>query len=115
MNTRRWGPGERLVFEPYTKEAHAETVDWITKHRIFAEGEMGPGRYEDSVISFHDAESAVPLLHRHGDAAKDGARRQSGAAGIIVKIAVADDLAGGVEAEDRFAGPGDGAFRRRFS
>jgi hypothetical protein len=21
MDTRRWGPGERLVFEPYTKEA----------------------------------------------------------------------------------------------
>jgi hypothetical protein len=27
MDTRRWGPGERLVFEPYTKEAHDETFD----------------------------------------------------------------------------------------
>jgi hypothetical protein len=51
MDTRRWGPGERLVFEPYTKEAHAETFDWITRHGIFAEGGMGHGRYEDSVIS----------------------------------------------------------------
>jgi hypothetical protein len=51
MDTRRWGPGERLVFEPYTKEAHTQTFDWITRHGIFAEGAMGDGRYEDSVIS----------------------------------------------------------------
>src|SRR5205823_4522596 len=43
IDTRRWGPGERLVFEPYTKEAHAETVEWITRHGIFAEDEMGHG------------------------------------------------------------------------
>ena len=42
MDTRRWGPGERLVFEPYTKEAHDETFDWITRHGIFAEGGYGP-------------------------------------------------------------------------
>jgi hypothetical protein len=51
MDTRRWGPGERLVFEPYTKEAHDETFEWITRHGIFAEGGMGHGRYEDSVLS----------------------------------------------------------------
>ena len=51
MDTRRWGPGERLVFEPYTKEAHTETFDWITRHGIFAEGAMGHGRYEDLVTS----------------------------------------------------------------
>ena len=51
MDTRRWGLGERLVFEPYTKQAHAETFDWLTRHGIFAERAMGHGRYEDSVIS----------------------------------------------------------------
>ena len=51
MDTRRWGPGERLVFEPYTKAAHDETFDWIARHGIFAEGGMGHGRYEDSVLS----------------------------------------------------------------
>jgi hypothetical protein len=56
MDTRRWGPGERLVFEPYTKEAHTQTFDWITRHGIFAEGAMGHGRYEDSVISLEAAE-----------------------------------------------------------
>ena len=55
MDTRRWGPGERLVFEPYTKEAHAQTFDWITRHGIFPEGAMGHGRYEDSVISLGPA------------------------------------------------------------
>ena len=25
MDTRRWGPGERLVFEPYTKEVYEES------------------------------------------------------------------------------------------
>ena len=55
MDTRRWGPGERLVFEPYTKEAHAQTFDWITRHGIFAEGGMGHGRYEDSVMSLEAA------------------------------------------------------------
>jgi hypothetical protein len=36
MDTRRWGPGERLVFEPYTKEAHAQTFEWIAHHGVFA-------------------------------------------------------------------------------
>jgi len=51
MDTRRWGPGERIVFEPYTKEVFEESFKWISEHRIFAEGDMGPGKYEDSVIS----------------------------------------------------------------
>jgi hypothetical protein len=37
VDTRRWGPGERLMFEPYTKEAHTKAADWITCHGIFAE------------------------------------------------------------------------------
>src|SRR5262247_1162384 len=32
MDTSRWGPGERLVFEPYTKEAREETFAWIAHH-----------------------------------------------------------------------------------
>ena len=30
--------GERLAFEPSTKEADAQTFDWIARHGIFAEG-----------------------------------------------------------------------------
>jgi hypothetical protein len=40
-----------LIFEPYKDEAHARTFDRIARHGIFAEGAMGHGRYEDSVIS----------------------------------------------------------------
>ena len=50
MDTRRWGPGERLVFEPYTKEAYEESFEWIARHQIFANGDMGTGNYEQAVI-----------------------------------------------------------------
>jgi hypothetical protein len=51
MDTRSWGAGERLVFEPYTKEVYDETFRWIAEHGIFAEAGMGSGNYEDSVIT----------------------------------------------------------------
>ena len=50
MDTRRWGPGERLVFEPYTKEVYEETFKWIADHGIFADTGMGSGNYEEAVI-----------------------------------------------------------------
>lgn len=56
IDTRRWGPGERLVFEPYTKETHAETFDWIARHGIFAETGLGHRSYDDSVLSLTMAE-----------------------------------------------------------
>jgi hypothetical protein len=51
MDTRRWGPGERLVFEPYSREVYEETFRWISGHGIFADSGMGSGSYEDTVIS----------------------------------------------------------------
>jgi hypothetical protein len=51
MDTRRWGPGERLVFEPYTKEVFEESFEWIAARNLFPEGGMGSGTYEKSVIS----------------------------------------------------------------
>jgi ABC-type nitrate/sulfonate/bicarbonate transport system substrate-binding protein len=52
MDTRRWGPGERIVFEPYSKEVFEQSFDWIAKHRIFSDAAMGPGDYDRSTISF---------------------------------------------------------------
>jgi hypothetical protein len=49
MDTRRWGPGERIVFEPYTKEVFDETFQWIADHGIFADSHMGTGRYDQVV------------------------------------------------------------------
>jgi len=51
MDTRRWGPGERLVFETYTKEVYDESFEWIAQHGIFPEGGMGTGQYERATLS----------------------------------------------------------------
>ena len=51
MDTRRWGPGERIVFEPYTSEVFEESFQWIAQHAIFAEGQMGEGNYQEAVVT----------------------------------------------------------------
>ncbi len=51
MDTRRWGPGERIVFEPYTREVFEESFRWIADRGIFADGAMGSGDYDASVFS----------------------------------------------------------------
>lgn len=50
-DTRRWGPGERIVFEPYTQESYEESFHWIAEHEIFAEGKMGACEYARAVVS----------------------------------------------------------------
>lgn len=55
MDTRRWGPGERIVFEPYSKEVFEESFHWIAEHAIFPEGQMGSGIYEQAVVSLAPA------------------------------------------------------------
>ena len=50
MDTRRWGPGERLVFEPYSKQTFEESFEWIEQHGIFPRSEMGSGNYEASIF-----------------------------------------------------------------
>jgi hypothetical protein len=51
MDTRRWGPGERIVFEPYTKEVFDQTFKWIAERAIFADGGMGACRYEQAIAT----------------------------------------------------------------
>src|SRR5471032_1609661 len=50
MDTRRWGPGERIVFEPYSREIFEDSRQWIQERGIFADTGMGSGKYEESVI-----------------------------------------------------------------
>jgi len=57
MDTRRWGPGERVVFEPYTKDVFEESFAWIARHDIFPEGKMGSGNYEEAACSLAPAAS----------------------------------------------------------
>ncbi|HVS77487.1 MAG TPA: hypothetical protein VHE11_11170 [Steroidobacteraceae bacterium] len=51
MDTRRWGPGERLVFEPYTREAFDSSREWIAQHEIFPQGDLGSRVYEQAVLA----------------------------------------------------------------
>jgi hypothetical protein len=49
MDTRLFGPGERIVFEPYTREMYDETQKWIETWDIFEEGLKGRKGYEESI------------------------------------------------------------------
>jgi ABC-type nitrate/sulfonate/bicarbonate transport system substrate-binding protein len=49
MDTKRWGPGERIVFEPYTKEAFNRSREWISEHEIFGPAGLGTGTYEQVI------------------------------------------------------------------
>jgi len=51
MDTRAWGPGERIVFEPYTREVYEQSFAWVANHQLFEVGGMGEGRYEDAILS----------------------------------------------------------------
>src|SRR6202040_12724 len=53
MDTRRWGPGERIVFEPYTKEVYEQSFEWIAAHGMFADSGMGSGDYEQATLSLN--------------------------------------------------------------
>jgi ABC-type nitrate/sulfonate/bicarbonate transport system substrate-binding protein len=49
MDTKRWGPGERIVFEPYTEQAFNSSREWIAQHEIFGPGGLGSGTYEQVI------------------------------------------------------------------
>jgi len=50
MDTRRWGPGERLVFDTYTEDAYRQAREWISEHHIFPDGDLGSSGYSESVF-----------------------------------------------------------------
>ena len=51
MDTRRWGPGERLVFEPYTREAFERSREWVAERDIFAPSALGAAVYDEAVVT----------------------------------------------------------------
>lgn len=51
MDTRRWGPGERIVFEPYSRAAFDSSRVWIREHGIFDDGDLGDAAYDDVAVS----------------------------------------------------------------
>jgi ABC-type nitrate/sulfonate/bicarbonate transport system substrate-binding protein len=50
MDTRRFGPGERIVFEPYSSELYRETQEWVLSRGIFPEGNPITRDYDEAVL-----------------------------------------------------------------
>ena len=56
MDVRRWGPGERIVFEPYSREIFETSYDWIAEREIFDQDGMGTRDYDKATVSLSAAE-----------------------------------------------------------
>ena len=57
MDTRRWGPGERLVFEPYTREVFEESFELDRRPRHLPRGRDGRRQLRGTVCSLLPAAS----------------------------------------------------------
>ena len=51
IDVRRMGPGERLVFEAYTREVFERTHKWIDELGLFDDDRKGGAGYVDAVTS----------------------------------------------------------------
>jgi NitT/TauT family transport system substrate-binding protein len=49
-DARRFGPGERIVFEPYTREMFEATHRWMITWDLFTEEQAAGTRYEEAVL-----------------------------------------------------------------
>ena len=49
MDTRRFGPGERIVFQPYTQEIFEATREWIERRKIFPDDHEARAGYAEAV------------------------------------------------------------------
>jgi len=58
VDVRGFGPGERLVFEPYTREVYEQTHRWIESWDLFDEKQAGHALYETAVLA-----GATPAKH----------------------------------------------------
>ena len=51
VDVRRFGPGERIVFEPYTRDMYERTHRWMQSWALFEPGSAARPAYEDAVIA----------------------------------------------------------------
>ncbi len=51
VDVRAFGPGERLVFEPYTQEMFERTHRWMEALQLFPPAQVGCGSYQESVLA----------------------------------------------------------------
>ncbi len=50
VDVRAFGPGERLVFEPYTRGMYEKTHRWMEQHNLFGQDQAGEARFESAVV-----------------------------------------------------------------
>ncbi len=51
IDVRRFGPGERIVFEPYTREMFEGTHRWMESWQLFDSNSAARPQYEDAVVA----------------------------------------------------------------
>jgi NitT/TauT family transport system substrate-binding protein len=51
VDVRRFGPGERIVFEPYTRDMFDRTHRWMERWELFDPSAAARPRYEDAVLA----------------------------------------------------------------
>jgi NitT/TauT family transport system substrate-binding protein len=51
IDVRRFGPGERIVFEPYTRDMYERTHRWMESWQLFEPLAAGRPEYDDAVIA----------------------------------------------------------------
>jgi hypothetical protein len=51
MDPRLFGPGERIVFEPYSREIFENSQQWIAERGIFEDGNLGDRDYSEAIVS----------------------------------------------------------------
>jgi hypothetical protein len=56
VDVRRFGPGERIVFEPYTQDMYDRTQTWIDERGIFPVSRANVSTYTDAVIRLEAVE-----------------------------------------------------------
>jgi NitT/TauT family transport system substrate-binding protein len=51
VDVRRFGPGERIVFEPYTREMFERTHRWMQTWDLFSAEDAAQARYDEAVLA----------------------------------------------------------------
>ncbi len=51
VDVRRFGPGERVVFEPYTQEMFERTHRWMEALQLFPEEQRGNAPYQQAILA----------------------------------------------------------------
>lgn len=50
VEVQGFGVGERIVFEPYTREVFESTYRWMEEQALFSDAEVGKATYEEAVL-----------------------------------------------------------------